>query len=97
MNHQSGICRIDFQPCSLCAQWTSADSEMVDEVYACVTNRDSRKAISSRGIAAYHDLMMSNEGIESAFSTRESEKRLMAASATVQSNMTHYKQPAVKP
>jgi hypothetical protein len=40
---------------------------------------------------------MSNEGIESAFSTRESEKRLMAASATVQSNMTHYKQPAVKP
>jgi len=97
MNHHGGICRIDFQACSLCAQWSSADSDMVDEVYASVTNKDNRKAMSSKGIAEYYDLLMTNENIESAFSTRESEKRLMSASPTVQSNMTHYKNPGASP
>ncbi len=93
MNHQGGICRIDFQACSLCAQWTSADSDLVEEVSASVVNKESRRSLTSRGIAEYHDLLMTNESIEAAFSTRESEKRLIAASATVQSNMTHYKNP----
>jgi hypothetical protein len=97
MNHQGGICRIDFQACSLCAQWTSADSEMVEEVQASVTNKDNRRSLASRGIAEYYDLLMTNESIEAAFSTREAEKRLISASPTVQSNMTHYKQPNANP
>jgi hypothetical protein len=70
---------------------------MVDEVYAAVTNRDNRRALSSRGIAEYYDLLMTNESIEAAFSTRESERRLIAASPTVQSNMAHYKSSGAGP
>jgi hypothetical protein len=63
---------------------------MVDEVCHIVTSKESRKSMTTRGIAGYYDLLMTNESLEGAFSTKESEKKLMTASPAVQSNMTHY-------
>ena len=75
----------------MCAQWRCADSDMVDEVYESVNGRENKVSLSNRKIAEYYDLLMTNESIFAAFSTRESENRNLTPTTSVQSNMTHFK------
>lgn len=91
MNRLQDKCRIDGQLCEMCAQWRCADADMVDEVCESVNGRENKSALNSRKIAEYYDLLMTNESIFAAFSTRESENRDLTPTTSVQSNMTHFK------
>ena len=91
MNRLQDRCRIDGQPCSMCAQWRCADADLVDEVYESVNGSENKASLTRRQIAEYYDLLMTNESIFAAFSTRESENRDLTPTTTVQSNMTHFK------
>jgi hypothetical protein len=88
MNRLSDLCRIDGQPCSMCAQWRCADAELVEEVYESVNGRENRASLSNRKVAEYYDLLMTNESIQAAFSTREILERGITPSRTVQANIS---------